>query len=67
MRETVRVRAIRLTVSPEGEAVVSAEMFDSAEFKWVDLIKEQHVDGGVTSHIIEAVGMRAAQRGQKKS
>lgn len=52
----VCVTAIMLRISPEGTAEVHVERGGS----WYRVIKELHIEGGITSHIVESGGIERA-------
>lgn len=49
--------AIRLAISPKGLAEVEIEVNDGV---WVTVIRELHIEGGITGHIVEPAGIEAA-------
>ena len=49
--------AIQLAIIHDGIAEVSIEVNDGV---WVTVIRERHIDGGITGHIVEPAGIERA-------
>ena len=63
MQEPVEITGIRLLSPGKNYMEVSVEI----DGQWVSVIKEYWVQDGVTSHIVEPLGIREAVKRQKRN